>query len=494
MPPHAPDSTGHGPDTVRPPYEGISAQDTRSPLKKYTLKDVSKHNTPEDCWLVIWGKVYNVTSWVKVHPGGSLIYVKAGQDSTQLFDSYHPLYVRKMLSEYCIGEIQSAPEDDKFKSSTLQFGDGEHEAFYCTVKQRVETFFRQRKINPRYHPQMLLKSLAILGTLFLCYYLGFFLSKNILLSAALVSIMGFCMAEVGMSIMHDGNHGSYTKSTFLGYVMSATLDLVGSSSFMWRQQHVAGHHSFTNIDHYDPDIRKIGKHRTIPRVKDPDLRRVTSEQPQRWFHQYQHIYLGILYGVLALKSVFIDDFSAYFGGTIGPVKVARMTPLELAIFWGGKVVYALYMFVLPLMYGQYNTLTFIGLYILSQLVAGWTLALFFQVAHVVDDAVFPTVQTDGVKSKIPSGWAEMQVRTTTNFSSGSLFWTHISGGLNHQIEHHLFPGICHVHYPSIQSIVKTTCDEFKVPYTSYPTFWAALRAHFQYLKRVGLQDGLRLDG
>ncbi|KAL2635526.1 hypothetical protein R1flu_007005 [Riccia fluitans] len=474
MPPHAHDSTGHGSENFRLPFDGIPTQDSStSPLKKYTLQDVSKHNTPEDCWLVIWGKVYDVTSWVKVHPGGSLIYVKAGQDSTQLFDSYHPLYVRKMLSQYCIGEVQTAPGDDKFRSSTLQYGDEEHEAFYHTLKQRVETFFRQQKINPRYHPHMLLKSAVIIGTLFLCYYLGFFWSTNIFLSVPLVCVMGFCIAEVGMSIMHDGNHGSYTKSTLLGYVMSATLDLVGASSFMWRQQHVAGHHSFTNIDHYDPDIR----------VKDPDLRRVTSEQPQRWFHEYQHIYLGILYGLLALKSVFVDDFSAYFSGDIGPVKVAQMTPLEMGIFWGGKVMYVLYMFVLPLMYGQYNILTFIGLYILSQLVAGWTLALFFQVAHVVDDAVFPTVETDGVKAKIPSGWAEMQVRTTTNFSPRSTFWTHISGGLNHQIEHHLFPGMCHVYYPKIQPIVKATCDEFNVPYTSYPTFWAALRAHFQYLKR-----------
>ncbi|CAM6127400.1 unnamed protein product [Calypogeia fissa] len=471
MPPHAPDAVA------------LSHDDER-PVKRYTLQDVSKHNTPEDCWLVIWGKVYDVTSWVPKHPGGSLIFVKAGQDSTQLFDSYHPLYVRKLLGKYCVGELQRNAEDLKEHYASIEYSDGDQEAFYLTVKQRVETYFRKHKINPRFHPHMFLKTAVIVGVYFLSYYYAFFGSHNIFVSMLLASIMGFAAAEVGISVMHDGNHGAYSQSCTFGYLMGATLDLVGASSFMWRQQHVVGHHSFTNVDSYDPDIR----------VKDPDIRRVTSDQPRQWYHQYQHIYLGALYGLLALKSVLADDFSAYFSGSIGSVKVAPMTPLEFKVFWGSKAFYAFYMLLLPLTYGHYNAFAFIGLYILSQLVTGWTLALMFQVAHVVGDAAFLIVETDESKAKVPSGWAEMQVRTTTNFSVKSSFWTHISGGLNHQIEHHLFPSVCHVHYPLIQPIVKSTCEEFNVPYTAYPTFVAALKAHFSHLKQVGLQDGLRLDG
>jgi fatty acid desaturase/cytochrome b involved in lipid metabolism len=479
MAPHSADTAGLVPsDELRLRTSNSKGPEQEQTLKKYTLEDVSRHNTPADCWLVIWGKVYDVTSWIPNHPGGSLIHVKAGQDSTQLFDSYHPLYVRKMLAKYCIGELVPSA-DDKFKKATLEYADAENEDFYLVVKQRVESYFKSNKINPQIHPHMILKSLFILGGYFASYYLAFFWSSSVLVSLFFALWMGFFAAEVGVSIQHDGNHGSYTKWRGFGYIMGASLDLVGASSFMWRQQHVVGHHSFTNVDNYDPDIR----------VKDPDVRRVATTQPRQWYHAYQHIYLAVLYGTLALKSIFLDDFLAYFTGSIGPVKVAKMTPLEFNIFFQGKLLYAFYMFVLPSVYGVHSGGTFLALYVASQLITGWMLAFLFQVAHVVDDVAFPTPEG----GKVKGGWAAMQVATTTDFSPRSWFWSHVSGGLNNQIEHHLFPGVCHVHYPAIQPIVEKTCKEFDVPYVAYPTFWTALRAHFAHLKKVGMTE-FRLDG
>ncbi|KAH7301141.1 hypothetical protein KP509_23G014300 [Ceratopteris richardii] len=450
----------------------------------FTPEEVLSHNTPEDCWLIIHGKVYDVTSWVPRHPGGSLIYVNVGKDSTQLFDSYHPLHVRKLLERYCIGSLKLG-ENPYADVGSVQYKNSGGEDFYLTLKSRVENYFRMMKVNSRVHPHMFMKSILLLAIYMMSYLFTFYWGGSLVLSIFSTVLMGFMVAEIGICIQHDANHGAYSNCKALGYLMSTSLDLVGASSFMWRQQHVVGHHSFTNVDGYDPDIR----------VSDPDLRRVTKNQPRRKYHYFQHWYLAWLYGLLAFKSIFVDDFVALKSSSIGQIKLPKMTSLESWIFWGGKLFYALYMLVLPHCFGCYSGIQVAILYLISQLVAGWTLAFMFQVAHVVEKADFPVHEKKDGISKVSKGWAELQVRTTNNFSTDSLFWLHVSGGLNFQIEHHLFPGLCHLYYPNIQPIVKETCKEFNVPYNSFPTFWSALRAHFDYLKIIGRTEfKLRLDG
>lgn len=458
-------------------------------MRAFSKSEVASHNIPEDCWLIIDDKVYDVTAWVPKHPGGALIYINAGHDCTQLFESYHPLRVRKLLGSFCIGALDAAGEPSASASSPpallyLPEG-GEDDGFYAAVKRRVEAHFATCGANPRAHPLMHAKALAILAAYALCYYGAFFGARDFWAALGFALAMGVCAGEVGVSIQHDCNHGAFSENRWLTYVLGVTLDLVGASSFMWKQQHVVGHHLATNVDHFDPDIR----------VKDPDVRTVAPTQPRQWYHAYQHVYLAALYGLLALKSVLLDDFSAYFSGEIGPLKLAPMTTPELAVFVGGKALYALYMLVLPTAYGVHGPASFALLFFASQLVTGWMLALLFQVAHVQAEAEWPRPERSGGVARVRRGWAAAQVATTTNFSPGSIFWTHFSGGLNHQIEHHLFPGVCHVYYPAIQPIVEATCKEFGVPYHAYPTFWAALSAHFKYLQAAGVGAfSLRLDG
>eukprot|EP00249_Psilotum_nudum_P001063 c13352_g1_i2 orf=239-1666(+) len=452
---------------------------------RFGYETIRRHCKPGDCWLIIWGKVYDVTSWVPHHPGGSFIYMRAGQDVTQLFDSYHPLWVREKLPRYYIGEVEESSGDQLKPCTGIEYDAAGQEDFYLTLKQRVEAHFMRLKVNPRVHPHMFIKSIIVLAGYILCYYLTFFGLPSFWFSLLFAVATGFMAAEVGLSIQHDANHGAYSNIPKLGYLMSVSLDFIGASSFMWRHQHVVGHHSFTNVNNYDPDIR----------VKDPDVRRVSPDQPKQAYHRYQHLYLGPLYGLLALKGVLIDDFVAFISGSIGSIEIPEMTSLESYIFWGGKLLYALYMFVLPAVFSNYNTLAIVCLYIVMELVAGWVLAFLFQVAHVVEAASFPTVVPVNGSLRVPNGWAALQVSTTVNFSTDSMLWTHLSGGLNFQIEHHLFPAVCHMHYPSIQHIVKATCSEFNLPYKCYPNLWHALRAHFAHLKKVGLYDfEFRLNG
>ncbi|KAJ7295899.1 hypothetical protein O6H91_02G125200 [Diphasiastrum complanatum] len=423
-------------------------------LRKYCLTDVMKHHTPEDCWLVIGGKVYDVTEWVPKHPGGSLIYVRAGQDCTYMFNSYHPLYVWKVLENYFIGELdKSTIIDEKLKLTNVEYMHSYKEPFYLTLKERVEAYFHKEKINPKIHPQLFIKSVVVLVAYFLIYYLTFFQDHPYVLSYLYAIGLGYMTTHIALSIMHDDNHGAFSIFPPLSYVMGMSLDLIGASSFMWKQQHVIAHHSFTNVNKYDPDIR----------ANDRDMRR--------------HLYLWPLYGLMTLKSFWFDDLKAFFTGYIGEFPITKMTPLEKKIFWGSKAFYILYASILPLMFGAYDWLTILRLYITSQC---YDLR--------ADEATFTTINLiDGVPT-IPYGWAAMQVYSSTNYCTNSLLWTHLSGALNLQIEHHLFPGVCHMHYPSIQPIVEATCKEFHIPYRKHSSFWDAVKAHYKHLKNLGTKS------
>jgi fatty acid desaturase len=438
--------------------------------------------------MIIRGKVYDVTSWVPKHPGGSLIYVKAGYECTQLFESYHPLYVSKMLDKFYIGDLEK-PVGAPTEWGYMEYNDDVSEnSFYNTLKARVEAHFKSKKINPRNHPAMVIKSFVILFSYAASFYFTFFGSTNMWLKTLAAASMGFFAAEFGMSIQHDANHGAYTDWLGLGYFMSLTLDCIGLSSFMWRQEHVVGHHAYTNVAQHDPDLS--------PGVtgKQADVLRMTDLQPQRCYHAYQQFYMLFLYSIVFLKSIFLNDFQALADGYTGVVRIARMTPMETFFFWSTKVFYVGYMFVLPALYSPLPGWKITLLYIFSQVVVAWILISVFQVAHVVEEVDFHEPK-DEAGGKIERDWAKAQVASTVDFAPGSSFWLHLTGGLSCQIEHHLFPGVCHVYYPQIAPIVKQTCEEFDVPYNCHPSLWAGLQSHYRHMRKMGMKNiDVRLDG
>ena len=292
---------------------GAAAND-RTPTRKYTFNEVEKHSTPDDCWLIVHGKVYDVTAFVPRHPGGNMIWVKAGGDCTQLFDSYHPLRTRATLEKYYVGELQrTSGDEDKILTYEDDLKDGK---FYLDCKLAVERWFKDSKKDPRIHPEMYTKTCIILLGVIICYYCSFFLPAQLPVAFIFAVAHGVWKAEIGVSIQHDANHGAYGKSRSFMHAMQLTLDIVGASSFMWRQQHVVGHHAYTNVIQVDPDIRC---------APEKDIRRINECQPHESYHAFQHIYLVFAYGLLSLKSCFIDDFNALASGKIGWVEVAKFT-------------------------------------------------------------------------------------------------------------------------------------------------------------------------
>lgn len=140
---------------------------------------------------------------------------------------------------------------------------------------------------------------------------------------------------------------------------------------MWKQQHVVGHHAFTNVVSEDPDIRV--------KPDGSDVRRVASTQPLAGHHRLQHLYLGVMYGLLALKSIFVDDFTALSSRRIGPVQVSKFARHEAVSFWGGKIIFMAWFVIAPLAFSHWVLPQLLGLWAVALAFCGWTLAFMFQV-------------------------------------------------------------------------------------------------------------------
>jgi linoleoyl-CoA desaturase len=270
--------------------------------------------------------------------------------------------------------------------------------------------------------------------------------------------------------MHDGAHGSYSTKRWVNEMMAFSLNILGGSAYMWKQKHNVLHHTFTNIEGMDDDI---------------DIKpfiRTNKSQKKYWFNKYQHIYWPVFYALTYLYWIFVRDFIKYFTKKISDIEIPKMSVRDHIIFWISKINHIFFFVVLPIyMLGIEKYL--LG-YLVMTFVMGWTLALVFQVAHVVEDTHFPTPDTS--TGEMEDNWAIHQISTTANFSTKNKFISWWVGGLNFQVEHHLFPRISHVHYPALNKILKETCEKHNVRYIEYKTMFQAIRSHLIYLKQIGI--------
>jgi linoleoyl-CoA desaturase len=281
--------------------------------------------------------------------------------------------------------------------------------------------------------------------------------------------LGLAVAAVGFNIQHDAGHRAYTSGKRGNRLMALSLDLMGASSFLWNIKHNKLHHTYTNIDGHDDDI-DLGA-----------LARLSPHQPRLWFHRYQHFYLWALYAFLAIKWQLFDDFRDMARAQIGSFKFTRPRGWELAGFIAGKVAFATFAFVIPILVcGWVDAL--IG-YACAMGLSGVVMATVFQLAHVVEPAAYPL--PDVKTNEMSDAWAVHQAHTTVDFAPRSRIQAWLFGGLNFQTEHHLFPHISHLHYPRMSRIVAKACERFDVPYHVHPTLFSAIASHFRQLRRLG---------
>lgn len=342
--------------------------------------------------------------------------------------------------------------------------------FYSTLKARVDDYFKNNHIEKTGNWALFSKSiiLIILAVGLFAGLLVYYQEMHWALAMALCGLLGLTLASIGFNVMHDACHGSYSTNQTLNDFMGYSLNAMGGVSFIWKQKHNIIHHTYTNVDGVDDDI-----------AKSPVIRQCHT---QKWVpaHRWQHIYVFGVYAISSLAWVFLMDFQKYMSRKIYTTKMWDVSTKDQVVFWLSKLYYVLVFMALPIWIVGFKA-WLIG-FLTMHICMGLALALVFQLAHVVEGAHFEVAYDD---KNIDNDWAIHQVVTTANFAPKNLLVRWYVGGLNYQIEHHLFPKISHIHYPAISQIVKDTCKEFGIIYNEFQTTRSAISSHLKMMKEFG---------
>lgn len=339
-----------------------------------------------------------------------------------------------------------------------------------SLKKNVEAYFKKTGEKKRDHPLMFFKVALMIAWFGIAYYLLIFTTNTWMEAVGYTLLFSFAILGIGLNIQHDANHEAFSKRKWVNYLMGYTLDIIGGSSFFWRRKHNVAHHTYTNIQGADDDI-DLGI-----------LARVAPEQPLRRFHRFQHIYLWFLYGLMFFRWHFgIKEFRK---SIYPPPHEPRISARDRIMFLAGKIIFFNLAFVVPMLYHPWWGVLLcyaFGIFSIS-----FITAIVFSLAHTMDETEFPLPDTRTLQ--MPSEWMIHQLRTTVNFSPNNPFLTFYLGGLNYQVEHHLFTRISHIHYPRLAPIVQKTCEKFGIRYRVNKTLWGALRSHYRFLKKMGQQN------
>lgn len=357
--------------------------------------------------------------------------------------------------------------------TSIRFNDTDKPEFFKDLKKRVDAYFTENKLSKHGGISMAVKSAFML----LLYFAPLVLilvgvCDSFGLSILMWTIMGFGMSGIGLSIMHDANHGAYSSKPWVNNLMGFVLNFIGGYHVNWKIQHNVLHHSFTNIQGYDEDIDKEG------------IIRFSPDQPKKKFFRFQLFYSPLLYAVLTLYWVTAKDYVQLISynrrGLLKTQGVSFGGALVRIVSY--KLIYFFVTIFLPIYFTDLLWYQVLLGWLIMQMISGLILALVFQSAHVLEETHFVPKPENG---EVANSWAIHQLRTTANFAVGNIPLTWFIGGLNHQVEHHLFPTICHVHYPALAKIVKQTASEYDVPYHEHRTFTGAIISHFKMLNALG---------
>ncbi len=356
--------------------------------------------------------------------------------------------------------------------STVKFNKLDQPEFFKELRKRVNKYFEENNISKKANLNMKFKTAFMICL----YFVPFVLMITGLVSSLwpvmfMWVLMGFGMSGIGLSIMHDANHGSYSDNKTVNNLLGYLINFVGAYHANWKIQHNVLHHSFTNIDGLDGDIEN-------------PLMRFSPTQKRKSIHKFQILYAPFLYSLMTIYWFVSKDFERIFRYHKKNLLAGQGLTLNKALVQliFNKAWYFALTIVLPLIVLELPWWQIITGFLIMHFICGLILALIFQPAHVIEETDFYMPDKNG---KVENNWAIHQMKTTSNFAHGSILFSWFIGGLNYQIEHHLFPNICHVHYKKISKIVKETAKEFNVTYYQHKTFFGALKSHFTLLNDLG---------
>lgn len=342
--------------------------------------------------------------------------------------------------------------------------------FVAEIKQRVAEYFESRKLSDKADAWMVVKT-VVLWTAFVAPFVLILTNRfSPLAMLGLCVLMGVGMAGIGFSVAHDALHGAYSARPWVNKLLGYSFDAVGANGYMWKITHNVIHHTYTNIHGIDEDLEVS------------PLLRLSPQATHRWFQRYQHYYAWFAYGFATLFWVFVKDFKYFLQRDLGPYQDKKHPPVEIATLIIGKLFYYGWAIVLPLLVLNIPWWQFAIGFVTMHLTAGLILGVIFQLAHVVESTEHLQPDPEGLMG---DAWLVHEMRTTANFARKNRLLSWYIGGLNFQIEHHLFPRTCSIHYPALSGIVQGIAEKYGIPYNDQPTLRSAIASHYRMLKTLG---------
>jgi linoleoyl-CoA desaturase len=343
------------------------------------------------------------------------------------------------------------------------------QSFHAELKKRIGDYFEKLGKDSTGNLSLFVKAVILIGAFVFLYVNLVFFTPATWLAILECIVLGGVVSAIGFNIMHDGAHGSFSKNKSLNRAAAFTLNVLGGNSFMWNMKHNVVHHAYTNVDGLDDDI---------------DIQpwmRMSSTQKKYKLHKYQHLYFWLLYCLLYIFWILLLDYKKYFASKVGGVPLKKMSISDHFVFWGFKLLNAFLFIVLPIY--QLGFMPWLIGFLVFTGFAGLVLSLVFQLAHTVEHTAFPVANVE--TNRLEDEWAVHQIKTTANFATKNKLVSWLVGGLNFQIEHHLFPKISHVHYPAISKIIRQACAEYGITYLEYPRVHLAVASHVAFLRQMG---------
>ncbi len=348
--------------------------------------------------------------------------------------------------------------------------------FSRTLSERIDGYFQGRGISRHANLEMVGKTVlgfVLFGATYFWLLAGRFSAPQVV---GVFVLHGYAQLFMAFNIAHDANHGAYSRHRWVNRLVGCTFDLVGASSYMWRLLHNDAHHAFVNV--HEADTTLISGR----------IFRFTPDDPRRPYHRWQHLYAPLIYCLTTLDWVLTKDFRWLRAASFGNKRIVRHPAGELALLFAGKAVYFGYMLVLPLLFVRAPWYGILAGFTVMHLLLGFNLALIFQPNHFNEEAAYPRAAGDG---SIANNYIQHIFDTTSDYAREKPFTTWILGSLNLHVVHHMFPGICHVHYPALTEIVRTTAAEHGLRYRENRTVWGAFFEHLRWLKVLGGTDEVR---
>lgn len=341
--------------------------------------------------------------------------------------------------------------------------------FFQSLKKSVDNYFKDKQIKKTGDWRLYTKTVVLIPAAVVLYISLLAFQFPVFVGLLLCGLLGLTLASIGFNVMHDACHGSYSSRKWLNDTLGLTLNAIGGNAFFWKQKHNILHHTYTNIEGVDDDIAQSKLLRQSP--------------TQKWMpiHRYQHIYLTLAYALTLFMWVGVRDFKKYFTRKIHNASIPHMSVKEHITFWASKILYAVFYVALPII--VVGPLAWLAGYLTMGIVTGIVISYVFQLAHAVEGPEFDSLGMDD--KVIECEWAIHQIKTTANFSPRNRIISWFVGGLNFQIEHHLFPRISHIHYPALSKIVQNHCIEFQLPYHCFPAIGPAVASHVRTMRKLG---------